>query len=472
MEQFKALCGRIQKDLTTDWDENRGDMTRMLQVQKKAIIGYREEVDYFKERIAERVRFYGAEGTFYPAWYQSLVDGIYHENWGLAGVAEWFTEPYADSSSAKIIGDRIYFLKDGRMERMPQTIDAGRREQLLRAFLLKTPEERMDKDSYEIYMLDGTRITVFRGAMVKEGQDTIIFRRYVVPNYTFEEQADRGTIPREAIPLFKIMVEAGFNVVFTGPLRSAKTTFLSTWQSYEAPHLEGVMVETDPEIPLHKLMPQAPLVQILADGERLSVVSKNLLRSDADYIILAEARDGIALETGIRMAGKGTRRMKMTFHLRNPLDFPMDAAWEIVKSRGGTLGETARKVAGSFDYIFHFVQRPDKRQKKLRGIYELSLQRETGTISVEPLCLYDFAEDQWTFRYRFSSEKQAIAREECPGSEVRLEEQLRRLAQQFPMEERKKGGTPDGRAETLSAGGSSFAAAVSGGGGSDFGRPS
>lgn len=92
---------------------------------------------------------------------------------------------------------------------------------------------------------------------MKEDQDAIIFRRYVVPSYSFEEQAARGTIPNAAIPLFVSMVEIGWNIAFCGAVRSAKTTFLSTWQSYENPCLEGVMVETDPEIPLHRLMKDA-----------------------------------------------------------------------------------------------------------------------------------------------------------------------------------------------------------------------
>lgn len=73
-----------------------------------------------------------------------------------------------------------------------------------------TPEERLDKDFHEVYLLDGTRITIFRRQMVKKGQDVIIFRRYIIPSYTFEEQAARGTIPPESIPLFKAMAGLGY----------------------------------------------------------------------------------------------------------------------------------------------------------------------------------------------------------------------------------------------------------------------
>ncbi|MBR5926656.1 MAG: ATPase, partial [Firmicutes bacterium] len=128
---------------------------------------------------------------------------------------------------------------------------------------------------------------------------------------------------------------------------------------YEDKNLEGVMVETDPEIPLHLLMPKSPVMQLIADGEELSVISKNLLRSDADYFIMAEARDGTALDTALRIASKGTKRMKLTFHSRNPYHFPLEAAMEIAGSTGGDIELIMKKLAANFDYLFHFVQLKD-----------------------------------------------------------------------------------------------------------------
>jgi pilus assembly protein CpaF len=294
----------------------------------------------------------------------------------------------------------------------PQKITESRREQLIRAFLLLMPEERLDKDFHEIYTLDGTRITIFRGGSVKAGQDVIVFRRYIIPTYTFEEQARRGTIPYESIPLFKEMVKLGFNIAITGAMKSAKTSFLATWQSYEDPCLEGLMLETDPEISLHKLMPTAPIVQILAKGEKLKTVTSHLLRSDADYLIMAEARDGIALDTVLRIASKGTRRLKITFHERNPMDFPYDIAAEIVLSLGGNPELIAKRVAGSFDYIFHFIQLKDKSKKRLKGIYEIYLDRAMGNIAILPICSYEHRKDSWKWFYRISSDKELAGREQ------------------------------------------------------------
>ena len=431
---FEKLCGSIREEFIREWENDRGDMHAALQLQKRAIIGYENEAAYFKEKIRDLIKKYGAGKTQYPPWYENLTDAVYHENWGLAGVAEWFTERYTDGSSVKIIGERIYFMDQGRMRLMRQTISKDRREQLIRAFLLLTPEERLDKEFHEIYLLDGTRITIFGGAMTKHEQDVIIFRRYIVPNYTFEEQAARGTIPEESIPLFCAMVECGFNVVFCGQVRSAKSTFLSTWQSYEDPELEGVMIETDPEIPLHKLMPEAPIVQLIADNEKLMRISKNVLRSDADYVIMAEARDGNALDTAVRVASKGTRRMKITFHCREPLDFPYDAAWEIAKATGSDIETTARRVASAFDFVFHFVQLKNKNQKRLNSIYELSVDRASGKIAMKQICAYDFQSDSWRWSSCISRSKRNAGGEECYYGFLRFEEQLNMLAKTYPME--------------------------------------
>ena len=118
-----------------------------------------------------------------------------------------------------------------------QRISEPRKDQLIKAFLLLTPELRMDSDYYEVYLLDGTRVTVYMEPMAKKGSSSIVFRRYTVPTLSLEEQAKRKTIPFSAIPMLKAMAGVGYNVAFLGAVRTAKTTFLSTWQSLEDPSL-------------------------------------------------------------------------------------------------------------------------------------------------------------------------------------------------------------------------------------------
>ena len=425
MDGFRKLCEQVRTAFYRDWDSSGS--ASALEIQKKAIIGCENEKTFFKSRIMQIVDALGAGSTAFPPWYTELSDAVYHENWGLAGLAEWFSPDFGGSSSAKIIADRIFFMDHGRMRLMPQRIERDRLDQMIRAFLLLSPRERMDRSYYETYMLDGTRVTIYTEPMVKQGLPCIVLRRYLIPKLSFEEQAARGTIPQGAIPLFKAMVEIGFNVVFIGAVRTAKTTFLSTWQSCEDPLLEGVMVETDPEIPLHRILPDSPVMQLIADGDALRGISKNLLRSDADYFILAEARDGIALDTAVRLATKGTKRMKMTFHSRNPEHFAMEAAMEIVKSVGGDLGLTMTMVASSFDYIFHFVSPGmDRSVKKLESIYQMSCT-ENGDAEYKRICRFDYEKNCWRFtdhigqdklQYALSSSPEGLKRMACLLAEL------------------------------------------------------
>lgn len=429
-KNFMKVCSKVKEIFDEEWQRETSNLTTILEIQKKAIIGYEKEVSYFKDKIRAYLSQTGQSGLRFPPWYESLTEAVYHQNWGMAGMAEWFGEKYKDSSSAKIIGERIYFMKDGKMVLMKQKISRERRDQFVRALMLRTPEERMDKDFHELYLLDGTRITVYNDNLTKKDQDAIIFRRYIVPDYSFEEQARRHTIPEKAIPLFMDMVRIGYNTAFVGAVRSAKSTFLSTWQSYENPELEGVLIETDPEIPLHIIMEKSPIIQIVADNDRLMNISKNLMRSDADYFILAEARDGIALDMAVRIANKGSRRMKMTFHCSDPMDFCYDVAVEIARQYKADLESTMMKVAKSIHYIFHFVQLQDKSQKRLKGIYEVCPDDGSGHFAITRICSYNYESDDWTFTYHMGEDKRVIGFEEDSESFHRFDRRLKELAGQ------------------------------------------
>lgn len=424
---FTDLCQELHLEFQRQWEESGDYMEELLDIQKKAIMGFDKESNFFKENIKNYLKEKNVVRSSFPNWYAGLEEGIYHENWGMGSLAQWFSPEYKSSGSAKVIGDRIYFMENGRMVLKEQRMTGERRSQLISALLLLKPKERSNRDFHEIYLLDGTRVTIFKGDMVKKDQDVIIFRRYIIPSYTFEEQGERGTIPKDAIPLFKTMVALGFNVAFLGAVRTAKTTFLSTWQSYEEEDLEGVLVETDPEIPLHKLMPNAPIVQLIADNEKLSGITKNLMRSDADYIVMGEAREGIALDTLLRITGKGTRRVKITYHCGNPEDFPYEVAAEIVKSLGGDQEFLAKRVASSFDYLFHFVQLRDKNQKRLKSISEMDIDREKGNIIVKPICQYDFLTEKWRFTSRIGESKIGIALQENANKYMDFERILAEL---------------------------------------------
>jgi len=400
MEQFDRACKVIQQEFEREWNDT-DDLAknRKLEREKRAIMGYDDETRFYKEKIREMLGELKLQDCWYPPWYPNLTEGIFAELYGLAGVAPWAydMEPrFVQSSSAKIIGNRIYCLLDGKVQLMPQQISDRRREQLKRTLLLASPTERLEYGFHEVYLRNGIRITIYSGSRTKQGQDIIVFRKYVLGDLSFEALVRKGTIPAEAVALFKQMIAIGFNVLFAGQVRSGKTTFLQIWQKQEDSLLEGVAVATDPETPWHKIMPEAPIMQLIADGKQLEDMTKSLLRGDNDYLLMEEMRDGIAFRLALDMTSTGTARSKATIHDRDGVNIPYKMASKIRERYGGDEQDLIAQVFQNFDYVIELVQSAeDKSRKIMRGILEYHYDMEEDKVFCRQICQYDFDRNQW-----------------------------------------------------------------------------
>jgi Flp pilus assembly protein, ATPase CpaF len=437
--QFQGICEAVKDFFNREWDaelsspgENKEEI--LAERHKNAILGYPSQVSYFKSKIQEFLKDNKLLDTPCPRWYDNLVDGIFHEIWGLAGMAKWMS--LNDSSSAKIIGDRIYYYIKGKPVLQEQRISYERFEKLRRALMLKTPKRRLDEQYSEVYMHSGERISIFYGDLVFEGQPCMTFRKYIVTKLTFEEQAQRGTLPKEMIPFLRAAVSIGYNTSFVGPVRSGKSTMLATYQNYEDKGLEGVAIQTDPEIPFHKYYPDAPIMQLIADGEDLNEIGKKVVRSDADYIIMAEARDGYAFNCLVEMADKGTIRNKSTMHIRKVENFCYNIANKIQQAYGGSLDYNISKVADSYHYVYEMISlRSDRSKKRLKGIYEIRFNSNTNGIEFHQICNYNAESDSWTFKYDIGKDKLKLGQEENPEALKVFCTELKRLSELFPMDE-------------------------------------
>ena len=428
---FSNLCKAIQTHFEKQWKESGGQEQKILERQTKAIIGMPDHVNYFKDIIQKYLDENRLLKYPFPKFYKSLTDGIFHEVWGLAGISGWMD--MAESSSAKIIGDRIYFMTGGKMVLQEQKISQERFSALKKALLLLTPEISQASPNIEILMHSGERVTIYDSPLTKPGQHIMVFRKYIVEKYTLGEQARRGTIPVEAIDLLESLAKVGFNILFCGAVRTAKTTMLTIFEMLEDPELEGVLIETNAEIPLHNLMASSPIMQLIADGDGLKNIAKQLMRSDGDYIICGEARDGNMLSLMVDIANRGTRHCKSTVHLTDVADLPYDIANMIVSARGGKLPHTIIKVAKSFHYVFEFIQLKDRSKKRLKGIYEIRYDHRSYRISIHQILKYDFKSDSWTFDSDIGADKEAIAVEENYNSFLSFRKELKKLSLKFPM---------------------------------------
>ena len=437
--RFEMLCYKVKNYLDEEWDkeENKNNQEIIVERQKKAILGYPKEMNYYKDKIREYLKDNKLESEFFPSWYDNLVNAIFNENWGLTGIEPWTR--MKNSTSAKIIGERIYFMSPttGKMVLQPQKITKNRFEQLRRAFIMSDKSKRLDDNYSEVYMYTGERVIIYTGKLVANELNTIVFRKYVVDALTFEEQANRKTIPRDLITALEAIVKIGARIAFIGPVRSGKSTMLTTFQMYEDRSLEGLFIQTDPEIKINEIMPDAPIMSFIAEEKEISSLPAKIVRTDADYVVVAEGRDGYAYNLIVESANKGTIRNKTTLHLSDVEDFCYDIANKIITVYGGNLDYQIVKVAKSFDYIFEMIQLPgNKNEKRLKSIYELRYNYDTYQISYHRICQYFPETDSWRFYYTLGNKIKEIGKFENPAALQILDNTLKKLAENAPMEEK------------------------------------
>lgn len=407
---FESICERVKKRMTEEWERfDDFEKQENLEREKAAILGHKTEMDFYKARIREIIAAEGLQAET-PPWYEDLTGGIFAELYGLAGLSPWVydkTEAYKNSSSAKLIGDRLYCLIDGKSQLQPQRIAGERREQLKRAFLMSSPRERQEKGFHELYLSNGIRVTIYSGERTKPDQEIMVFRKYLLRELSFESLAELETIPKDAIRLFETMVKLGFNVLFAGTVRSGKTTFLQTWQSYESSELEGLAISTDPETPWERIMPNVPIMQLVADGKDLENITKSLLRGDNDYVILEEMRDAQSYRLSLELASIGEGRCKATVHTGDVVNLPYKIASKIREVYGGDEQSLISQVFRSFDYVFEFCQMQGNRaEKKLRSISELCYDAERDEVSIHEVCVYDEKRKDWLWSGSIGKDKE------------------------------------------------------------------
>lgn len=339
-----------------------------MELQKQAILGIRGGVNYFKSQIELAIKSMGMENISFPDCYPNLKESLFSEIYGFSFLTPWINgwdKKLENSSSAKLIGSKIFCLIEGKAELMPYEIPQERREKLKRALLLAAPNENQTSGFHEIYMKNGIRITIFSGERTKENEEIIVLRKYLYPCPSLEEMVELGTIPQVCVDLFKSFIKEGKNVIFSGAVRSGKTTFLRCWQSYESPVLEGLALSTDPETPWHEICKGFPIMQLVADGERLENITKSILRGDNDYVLMEEMRDALAYKICLELLEIGTKRSKVTIHHGNTISLPYKIASKVRESYGGEIKNLLVKVFEGFDVVIHLSQRQGENDKKV-----------------------------------------------------------------------------------------------------------
>ena len=69
---FKDICSLIYSEFLHEWNDENRNYEKLLDIQKKAIIGMAPEVDFFKQKIKQILIQHELQNSAFPEWYENL----------------------------------------------------------------------------------------------------------------------------------------------------------------------------------------------------------------------------------------------------------------------------------------------------------------------------------------------------------------------------------------------------------------
>jgi pilus assembly protein CpaF len=396
---FQLICQGVFNYFEQQYEKGEGTNSaaeQRIKLQHQAIIGDPKAVKYMKDEILDFLRSNNLTNTPHPQYYEDLTDAVFHELYGLGPLATW--QKYPQSQSAQIIGTRIYY-DDGIKQLRPERFESiARVEGVIRALTMKDPRSCINDymPELEIDMFDGTRVSVMIPPRVK--QHTITFRRFVVKNFSLAHQVELGTIPEEAVTVIRALSRTRPNTIIAGPIRSGKSTMMTTLKSERNPTDTVVCIEKHFELAWSQYFPNQPIIEIQSMGDDLHKIFPYTLRQDPTWGALGEVREREA-ECALLLCERGSSGLLCTYHLTNPWNIPGQWARLTMQiSPNRTYKSEVIRVAENIDIIFVMEELENSQYKRLTSIVEVVLHPLTLKVSTHEIMRYERKVDTWTYK--------------------------------------------------------------------------
>lgn len=249
----------------------------------------------------------------------------------------------------------------------------------------------------DAWLPDMTRVQITLSPTAVDGP-AISIRKHPKHRITFEEMLKNGTVGRYSALLIPRMLEAKFNIGFTGGTGSGKTTMMNATINLGPSNLRYITIEDRLELMLsHPHVVRMVTRDAGPDGSGAvpyKMLVKNALSMTPESIAIGEARDEALIDI-LDAANTGHDFITMTLHTGDTLDDEV-AQGEATISRMINLGLRAgvnfseRVVAGMIAngihvdvHIKHFKE--GYRIKRISGIFGM----RDGRVRVEDVIRYD-----------------------------------------------------------------------------------
>ncbi|EAR66178.1 type II secretion system protein E [Bacillus sp. NRRL B-14911] len=436
-KQFKELCKIVKESLDIIIDvsseASSGTNSEWLERQHQAIIGDKVAIEYFLAEIEKVLRTKNITSKDFPSFFNSLSEAIFHEIWGLSVLAKW--ERYPESEACCIRGTQLWIDIDGQFVKQEEEFESLTVvERIKRAFVIRRPDSVINRESpeLEIEREDGSRITMIQPPRSRENY--IMIRRFIVNKYSLHDQASRGTIPQEDIPIFQALARTMANMIVAGRVRSAKSTFMTTLIGERDDSFVGAVLEKHFEVALSKHFPNRLFFEIQAKEGDLHKAIPRLLRMEHDFVVVGEIRS-LEIEAYLQSTERGERGSLSTFHLT-------DVEQVVEQLARLTLDEfptrrfevEVERIARNIDIIITMDTERDRSKKRVVGVTEVIWDNQQRRHYTQDLIRYSKLKDKYYYSSNISSRLLNLMAKEDLEETKNLLRLLKQREQVSPME--------------------------------------
>lgn len=302
--------------------------------------------------------------------------------------------------------NRVFAIRGGRKELASDLCFEDDEE--LRALvkrLLGPAGRRLDESSpmVDARLPDGSRLNAAIPPATT-GRTCVTIRKFLLRASSLEQLVAMGTLSASAARFLDAAVQAGVNVLVSGPTGSGKTTLLNCLgASIASPEERVVTVEEVAELQLERQLPDCVALQarsgnVEGAGEvRVRDLVKNALRMRPTRIVVGECRGAEALDMLLAM-NTGHEGSLTTVHGNSPRD-ALDRLATLAMMAEERLGTEvlAKMVARTIEVVVQLRFEARSGTRRVSSIFEVT-GLEGPTIAGNDLWRHDPARDRlvWT----------------------------------------------------------------------------
>ena len=300
---------------------------------------------------------------------------------------------------------RIFVIEKGQKRLLPDLYFDDNEELLgLVKRLLGPLGRRLDESSpmVDARLPDGSRLNAAIPPATTRWCSVTV-RKFILRAHSLEQLVQLGTLTESAAQFLDAAVQAGVNILVSGPTGSGKTTMLNALGASIASLDERVItVEEVAELQLERQLPDCVALQARAGNVegvgqiRIRDLVRNALRMRPTRIVVGEVRGAEALDMLLAM-NTGHEGSLTTIHGNSPRDALDRLATLAMMAEERLSGEAlAKMVARTIELVLQLRFEPRTGRRRLVSIFEVT-GLEGDVLTGQDLWVLDPARDRLTW---------------------------------------------------------------------------